>query len=287
MAADTFSTSLRLQLQGTGNNNALWGVIADNQFQNISDAITGDNGYAGGVGGINLAGLTTYTLTANNGTSDQARQQLYPFVGALSAACTVTIPGVVKIGQVLNATTGGQNVILTTGGAGGVLTVPPDGNWRSYYCDGTNVIAIPQAISGPIIGATTGINAGAGQVGEYMSTTSSGGVALETNTPGALVSITLTPGDWDVWGSVLIQPGPASATTGGLVGTSLSNTALPAWPSGGVTLVAVTATASVLALWTGAWQYNVAANTPVYLVPNLGFTGTATGKGFIAGRRRR
>jgi hypothetical protein len=136
--ADTYTTSLRLQLQTTGGNSGTWGTIANTQYQLLQDAITGDNGYAGGSGGINIAALAAYTLTVNQGTSDEARQQLYPFVGALVVDCEVTLPGVVKIGWAYNATTGGKNVILKVGG-GTTLTLPAGSGWTLFYCDGTNV----------------------------------------------------------------------------------------------------------------------------------------------------
>lgn len=140
--ADTFSSSLRLQLQAIGGNSNTWGVIANTQYQLIEQAITGDNGYAGGSGsGINIAGLTTYTLTVNQGAADQARQALYPFTGALLAACTVTVPGVVKIGWALNATTGGFAVTLQVSGGGTALTLPSGSGWTLFYCDGVNIMS--------------------------------------------------------------------------------------------------------------------------------------------------
>jgi hypothetical protein len=139
MASDTYSVSLRLQLQGYGNNSNTWGGILDTQLQLVEAAITGDNGYAGGSGGININGLTAYSLTVNQGTADQARQLLYPFVGTLTANCTVSIPGVVKIGWALNATSGGYAVVLQVSGAGASVTLPSGCGWTLFYCDGTNV----------------------------------------------------------------------------------------------------------------------------------------------------
>ena len=133
----TYTTSLRFVQPTIGGGAGTWASQLNSDFALIEASITGDNGYAGGSGGISIAALTAYTLTANSGAADQARQLLYPFVGALSAGCTVTIPASVKIGWVLNATTGGFNVILTTG-SGTTLTVLP-GGWVFFYCDGTNV----------------------------------------------------------------------------------------------------------------------------------------------------
>ena len=147
--ADTFTTSLRLQLQTTGGNAGTWGSIADTQYQLLEAAITGDNGYAGGAGGISLTGLTTYSLTVANGTTDQSRQLLYPFVGVLPGACTVTIPGVVKIGWAANLTTGGFGVALTTG-SGMPLVLGPGSGWVLFYCDGVNVVPVPASFGNQV-----------------------------------------------------------------------------------------------------------------------------------------
>ena len=128
-----------------------WGSLLNTNFTLIGQAITGDNGYGGGAGGISIAGQTTYTLSATAGSTNQARQLLYPFVGALTGDCTVTIASSVKIGWVLNATTGGHNVILTSG-AGVTLTLPPATGWLLFYSDGEGNVTAPQLAAGPQFG---------------------------------------------------------------------------------------------------------------------------------------
>ena len=135
----TYTTSLRFVQPVVGGAAGTWATSLNTDFALIDAAITGDNGYAGGSGGVSVAGLGSYTLTVNFGSADQSRQLLYPFVGALTGDCTVIIPGTVKIGWVLNATTGGHNIILSTG-SGSTLTVAA-GPWVFFYCDGTNVTA--------------------------------------------------------------------------------------------------------------------------------------------------
>lgn len=206
--ADAFSTSLRLQLQATGNNNETWGAIADTQYNLLEAAITGDNGYqgGGGGGGINIAGLTTYTLTVNQGTADQARHLLYPFVGALTADCTVTIPGVVKVGWVANFTTGGHNVILKVG-IGGTATIPP-GGWFYFYCDGTNV-TLPTVAFGALSYATINGNATVGGTLAVSGNTSISGTATAANgtTGSQLVNYSQFP-------AVLGNPGSVKVPSG-------------------------------------------------------------------------
>jgi len=131
----TYTTDLRFPIMTPGDPSVTnsWGTILNSFIQVLETAITGSSG-------INIAGLTQYTLTVANNAPDQARQSVYNFTGALTAACTVTIPQVPKTGFVWNQTTGGQDVILTTGATGGEnLSVPP-GYMMIFVCDGTNVV---------------------------------------------------------------------------------------------------------------------------------------------------
>lgn len=106
--ADTFTSRLRLQQPTVGADSNTWGGILNTDWQLVDDA-------AQGVATIDLTGLTTYTLTSNNGSADQARMAFYLFTGALTANCTVTIPDIDRVGWAANQTTGGYNVILTNG----------------------------------------------------------------------------------------------------------------------------------------------------------------------------
>lgn len=97
----------------------------------------------GGTGGsvvVDLTGLTTKTLSTAQGATDQSRPFLITLVGALPAACTVTLPNVLRNqGFVQNLTTGGFNLFLSAG-AGTTMGVPNDGFWYWYATDGaTNV----------------------------------------------------------------------------------------------------------------------------------------------------
>jgi hypothetical protein len=132
---DTYTTSLRFQLQTVGGNNNTWGGIADTQYQLLESAITG-------AATIFLTGLTSYSLTVANGTVDEARNQIYFFTGSPPTTCTVNLPGVSKFGWASNGTA--QNVVLQVSGPGGKVTIPP-GSWTQFFCDGTNVSALPMS----------------------------------------------------------------------------------------------------------------------------------------------
>ncbi|WP_142249699.1 hypothetical protein [Bradyrhizobium sp. UNPF46] len=69
----------------------------------------------------------------------------------------------------------------------------------------------------PVQGSNTNDSAASGYVGEYGSATTSvsPGVSFgTTNTPVNLVSVSLAPGDYDVWGNAVYVPGGSSSTSG-------------------------------------------------------------------------
>lgn len=134
--ADTYTTSLRITQPQVGADTNTWGTLLNTDWSLVESAITGHVS-------VTLTG-STKTLTANDGASDQARNQIIEFTGSPGATCTVTLPAVVKLGYFINSTADSSSVILTTGG-GTTITLPADGFWYSVYCDGTNVIGLPIA----------------------------------------------------------------------------------------------------------------------------------------------
>lgn len=111
-----------------------WGAIQDATMPLMEQG-------AVGVTAVNIAGLTTYSLTTSNNATDQARFLIQNYTGALANDCTVTIPNLQRVGWAQNSTTGGFNVILTAGGT--TVTLPPDGVMRLYECDGATNITLP------------------------------------------------------------------------------------------------------------------------------------------------
>lgn len=93
-----------------------------------------------------------------------------------------------------------------TANASGVLT-------RGLTLDSNQILTADKQIiaqsfspstTAGIIGTTTNDNAAAGSVGEFISASTSFGspVSLTTGTAADVCSISLTAGDWDVWGNV-------------------------------------------------------------------------------------
>ena len=102
-----------------------------------------------------------------------------------------------------------------------------------------------------------------------------------------IVSISLTAGDWDVWGNA--QVGFSAGGTIAAVWVSTASATFP--PSGYAALAQVGGSSSQLGscvLTTGIARILIAATTTVYLEASGDFsTGTCAGQGTIQARRRR
>lgn len=142
----------------------------------------------------------------------------------------------------------------------------------------------------PAKGVTDGSSAAPGMVGEVL--TANGPVtALPTGTWTTVKSMNLTPGDWDVWGTVQIT------LSGGSVGSQLqaSVSLTPAsnggpYPSNGVMTSIVVAGLGGAVLPISAVTFSVAVTTPVYLNAQAIFssgTSSTTANSFIMARRAR
>ena len=153
---------------------------------------------------------------------------------------------------------------------------------------GVGVAGVVSA-GGGIRGTATNDNAAAGIVGEYVSSTVAyaSRISLTTATPANITSISLTAGDWDVTGIVVIGLNSATCTamassinsTGGTVGAlgeySQSN---PNTTTASFQYFNVTPTV----------RFSLSSTTTVYLVGSATFSaGTVDGFGTIRARRVR
>ena len=121
----SYSSSLRFNLQATGENLNLWGALLNSGVFTLADTAI--------AGFVSIALTSDYTLTSANGSSDEARRAILKFTG--TGSFTVTIPAVSKVYKVWNATTG--TLTLTTGA--GTTVALGSGDIREVFCDGSNV----------------------------------------------------------------------------------------------------------------------------------------------------
>jgi len=125
----TFSTSLKLELPGDGQQTGVWGQTTNRNLGTLLEqAITG-------VQSITMLDAN-YTLTDLNGTSDEARNAVIIVNGTNTATRDVIAPNVNKLYAIYNNTIGGQAVRII--GATGTGVTVPNGIIAQVFCDGTN-----------------------------------------------------------------------------------------------------------------------------------------------------
>jgi hypothetical protein len=129
--ASTFTTRIRLNKQGTGDNDSTWGTVLNDEVIDLTD--------------FAIAGYTTISLvggdvslTANDGAADTARSAMLELTGTLTGDTGVYLPsGITKSYIVKNNTSGSFNAtVLIDGGTG---TAVPQGGSIIVMTDGTTV----------------------------------------------------------------------------------------------------------------------------------------------------
>lgn len=128
--ASTYSTNLRLELIGTGEQQGTWGTTTNTNLGTlIEEAI-------GGYVSVAVTDGADTTLTTANGAVDQSRNMTINLTGALTATRNVICPAIEKIYIVKNATTGGFAVTFKVSGQTGVSI--PNGATYLIFVDGTD-----------------------------------------------------------------------------------------------------------------------------------------------------
>lgn len=177
----TYSSNLRLELIGTGEQQGTWGITTNTNLGTLLEqAITGYTA-------ISVTDGADTTLTVANGASDQSRNMTLNLSGSLSAARTVICPATPKIYVVKNATTGGYAVTLKVTGQTGVSI--PNGSTVVVYVDGTDVRLVSQ-FPVPVSQGGTGVasSTGTGSVVLSTSPTLSGTPLIGSNKIDAFAS---------------------------------------------------------------------------------------------------
>jgi hypothetical protein len=130
--ASTYSTNLRLEMIASGEQSGTWDTTNNTNLGTlIEEAISG-------VSAVTHDDSAAYSLTTNNGSTDEARQMVLTVGGTLTAARNLVCPTSDKVYIVHNATTGGYAVTLKTTAGTGISV--PNGKVMWLYCDGTNVV---------------------------------------------------------------------------------------------------------------------------------------------------
>lgn len=250
-----------------------------------------DLGGTGTVGGT----ATAITLTANQAfdaygtsTADIPDGAIIAFkAGSASAAGGTTI----------NINTIGTKKVLTQSGAAIAAGDWVSGAFVMLRYDtaadtGTGAWILLNRAAGRVNGTATNDDAVAGYVGEEIKSeiTSGSAVAISNATAANITSISLTAGDWDVDGNVVIATavGTTSSSQRGWIHTTSATP--PTLGSGaGFLLATAIGAAGFFTMPTGTVRMSLSGTTTVYLGVSAGIAGGAgtTAYGYIRARRRR
>jgi hypothetical protein len=195
--ASTYSTSLKFTLIGDGEQAGTWGATTNNNLNLVEQALTG-------VDGIDLTGITTYTLTNFNGTTNEARNIALLFTGTPASTVTITAPLQNKFYIIKNGT--GQTVTMSA--SGGAISVSiPAGVTAQVYCDATNESGTGTGfysaqtgsagnftVNGNLSVTGAQVNTGnflaAGVLGAYTAASYTGGISNGSGVAGTILNVT-------------------------------------------------------------------------------------------------
>lgn len=193
------------------------------------------------------------------------------------------------LGSTSGTNTGDQVLtsVIASSISDGDTTHAPDGN--SVF----DALALKQTAGADATGSATNDAAAAGKVGELLtaSLSSASPTSLSTGTAKTLISLSLTAGDWDVWGVADYVPDTTTTTAVVAQGISTTDNTLGAQDtftacSGGNLTGSVLG--ALIAENTPMRRISLASPTTVYLVGKASFAvSTLTAYGSIFARRRR
>lgn len=187
------------------------------------------------------------------------------------------------VNQVGNALTGSTGTGSFVGATSPTLVTPVLG--------AASATSLSFSSTSGIIGTTTNDNAAAGSVGELISSEIAFGsaIALTTLTPTNITSISLTAGDWDLWGNIYCATAGATNTTVVLGWLDATSATIPSTQFVGVMSYGAAGLVNVdTAFVVPSRRYSLSATTTIYLSVYTAFTvSTLSGFGNIYARRRR
>ena len=132
--ASTYTSTLNLELQTTGENSGTWGTITNNNLQKLESAAKGYVSVA--------VASTTDSLTATNGTTaDETSNAIIKLTGSLSGATSMQCEAVENWYIVDDATTR-NGYALTFKPAGGTATTLVSGAKHLLYTDGSTMFDV-------------------------------------------------------------------------------------------------------------------------------------------------
>ena len=145
--ASTYTTRIRLEKQGDGENPNSWGAVLN---QNVIDLV--DDAIAAYTT-ITVSSIDV-TLTTADGTSDQARSAFLELSGTVSSSLNVLVPEQSKGFIVNDKTTRENSATITVKTASGSGTAITSGEIRQLVCDKVSVFALTESAGVALLSAS-------------------------------------------------------------------------------------------------------------------------------------
>lgn len=183
--ASTYSSNLKIELIGTGEQVGTWGSTTNNNFSNVFEqSIVGR-------GNPNFTSDANLTLTYTDTVSSQIPRNLYLNTTSgvsLTATRDLIVPTINKTYVVENNTTGGQSIRVKTS-AGTGITIP-NGVKAFLYVNGTDVVGAFDYLNSLTLGTPLPVTSG----GTGASTVSGAQTNLQVDPAGTAVAMAIALG---------------------------------------------------------------------------------------------
>ena len=229
--SSTYTSSLAIQLMGTGDQSGTWGATTNNNMTYLEEGISGYLYYP-----VDTTNAVTLNLTQGGDTSPSARNMIINLTnGGASAGVTMTVPGTAsKLYFIWNQT--GQTVTVQGTTPAATVTIP-NAAQTVVFCDGTNNIYAAlgalnlNSLTVSTFTATTSITGGTISASTIGCTT----ITASTQFNGPGTGLTGTASGLSIGGNAATATSATSATsattatnvsggTATLTGTSTTNT---------------------------------------------------------------
>lgn len=131
--ASTYSSNLRLELIGSGEQQGVWNITTNTNLGTLLEEAIG--GYA-----LVTMADANYTLTTNFGATDEARCASIKVISSVGLTTTrnLVVPTIEKTYLIWNATSGGRSLQVKTSGGAGVTVA--NGTKALIVVDGTDCV---------------------------------------------------------------------------------------------------------------------------------------------------
>jgi hypothetical protein len=317
---DSASISINFQAKGSAGYNLL-GTANTPAFFRVFEQTTNGSNYVAVISPAALSADYTVTLPAATGTlalndpvwggtgltsytkGDIIYSSATNVLSKLSGNTTTTKKWFNQTGDGTNSAAPAWTAIVAADisnagtGVSTWLVTPSSANLAAAITDetgsGSLVFGTSPTLTTPnIVGTSTNNNASAGSVGEVIESTvlTASAVSMTSGATTNITSISLTAGDWDVWGNIWFKPAAGTIMSYTASAITTTSATFPTPPNGGASnTLRLTFPASVeQGFPVGMMRLSLSATTTVYLIGYVEFTvSTQKAYGYLGARRIR